>query len=219
MTNIALLQRLGLFVQNDFLSPQLCEHLLSGMRSAETAPVQVVTVGAMSAVEPRETQTATQATQTVAAPELDPHQRVTEQIQPSASSECLIRERLFAIQPALEQHFSLALNGYQDPLFYRYNPGGFFAAHRDCIDTPDAPDFLRSRRVSIIIFLNEMSKESTPGSYGGGALTFYGLMNDPRYGFPITGTPGMLIAFRSDITHEVQKVTDGERYTVVSWFI
>jgi predicted 2-oxoglutarate/Fe(II)-dependent dioxygenase YbiX len=215
MSNIALLQRLGLFVQKDFLSTQLCEQMLNGIRSAETAPVMVVSVNALSVGTATRTQT---AAQTAAASELDPHQRVTEQIKPSATLECLIRERLFAIQPTLEQHFSQPLKGYQDPLFYRYNPGGFFATHRDCIDTPDAPDFLRTRRISIIIFLNAMSKEPMSRHYSGGALTFYGLMNDPRYGFPMTGTPGMLIAFRSDISHEVQMVTAGERYTVVSWF-
>jgi predicted 2-oxoglutarate/Fe(II)-dependent dioxygenase YbiX len=200
MSNIALLQRLGLFIQTDFLSDQLCTHLLDGMRSAVAEPVEVVTLGATHPVEP------THSTLTLAHPAIDTQQRVTEQIQPSAASECLIRERLFTIQPAIEQHFSVVLNGYQDPLFYRYRPGGFFAPHQDCTDDPALPDFVRSRRISIIIFLN------------GGALTFYGLMNDPRYGFPITGTPGMLIAFRSDVSHEVTKVLEGERYTVVSWF-
>jgi predicted 2-oxoglutarate/Fe(II)-dependent dioxygenase YbiX len=214
MSNLALLQRLGVFVQTDFLSPQLCEHLLRGMRSAETLPVKVVTVGA---TQPVPTQPA--STQTIATPTLDTQQRVTEQIHPSAAAECLIRERLFAIQPELERHFGMALDHYQDPLFYRYNPGGFFAAHRDCIDTPDAPDFLRQRRVSLIIFLNARSPVATPTTYSGGELTFYGLMSDPRYGFPIAGMPGMLVAFRSDICHEVQQVTAGERYTIVSWFV
>lgn len=205
MSNVALLQQLGLLIQKDFLSPESCLSLLAEMRSTETAPVKVMS----------------KRDQTLVAPAVDEQQRITQQIIPSASVECLIKEHLSALQPTLEQHFNLTFSGYQCPLFYRYNPGGFFAAHQDCSDTPDAPAYLRDRRVSIIIFLNRPALESEEireGTYRGGALTFYGLMNDPRYGFPLTSESGMLVAFRSHISHEVQRVTAGERYSIVSWF-
>lgn len=205
MSNVALLQRLGLLIQKDFLDPEVCSSLLAGMRSADTKPVMVMS----------------KSDQTLAAPRIDALQRITQQMTPPTFADCLIRKQLSALQPALEQHFDLTFSGYQDPLFYRYNPGGFFAAHQDCTDTPDAPAYLRDRRVSIVIFLNspvQEPPERIEGTYCGGALNFYGLMNDPRYGFPLISEPGMLVAFRSHISHEVQRVTAGERYSIVSWF-
>lgn len=211
MSNVALLQRLGLFIQKDFLSSEICLSVLAGVRAADTEPVMVLS----------------KSDQILVAPRVDELQRITQQMIPPAFADCVIRKQLSALRPVLEQHFDLTFSGYQDPLFYRYNPGGFFAAHQDCTDTPDAPAYLRDRRVSIIIFLNSPIFLSSPaqeplermeGTYCGGALTFYGLMNDPRYGFPLTSEPGMLVAFRSHISHEVQRVTAGERYSIVSWF-
>jgi SM-20-related protein len=34
----------------------------------------------------------------------------------------------------------------------------------------------------------------------------------------LIGEPGLLVAFRSDVLHEVEAVTHGERYSIVSWF-
>ena len=82
-------------------------------------------------------------------------------------------------------------------------------------------EHLKRRRLSVVLFLNRQAKEATPGGFCGGSLVFYGLINDPRakqIGFPLVAEPGLLIAFPSDLVHEVTPVTDGERYTVVSWF-
>jgi SM-20-related protein len=68
-----------------------------------------------------------------------------------------------------------------------------------------------------VLFLNGEGGADQPSSYGGGQLTFYGLMGD-RLGLPLAGRPGLLVAFRSDLVHAVTPVTRGERYTVVSWF-
>ena len=59
------------------------------------------------------------------------------------------------------------------------------------------------------------------GTIAGGSLTFYGLMKAPgmeKAGMPLAPEAGLLVAFRSDIMHEVNPVTRGERYTLVSWF-
>lgn len=67
-----------------------------------------------------------------------------------------------------------------------------------------------------------MSAEPRPQTFGGGALALYGLLNDARgqnYGFPLEPEQGQLIAFRSDLWHEVKPVTHGERFTIVSWFV
>ncbi len=52
-------------------------------------------------------------------------------------------------------------------------------------------------------------------------MTFYGLMEGAEWekcAFSLEANSGLLIAFRSDVLHEVKPVTFGERLTVVSWF-
>jgi SM-20-related protein len=34
----------------------------------------------------------------------------------------------------------------------------------------------------------------------------------------VSGKPGILVAFRSETTHEVTPVTHGERLSIVSWY-
>jgi predicted 2-oxoglutarate/Fe(II)-dependent dioxygenase YbiX len=130
------------------------------------------------------------------------------------------------VKPSIEKNFDLELKECQNPLCYRYEEGSFFGAHRDSCDRPLAPEFLRQRRVSTIIFLNqrteEPSFETSIPTYCGGSLALYGLIDNPHWqnmGIPVPSQPGMLVAFRSEMLHEVKKVTAGERYTIVSWFV
>jgi SM-20-related protein len=58
--------------------------------------------------------------------------------------------------------------------------------------------------------------------YGGGALTFYDLFDDPTgrsLGFPLQAEEGLLIAFRAEVPHSIAPVTHGDRYTIASWYI
>lgn len=80
----------------------------------------------------------------------------------------------------------------------------------------------QSRRISAVIFLNATSAEPRDGMYGGGALTFYELFDDPvgrPLGFPLEADEGLLIAFRSDTPHSVAPVTHGDRYTIANWYV
>lgn len=139
----------------------------------------------------------------------------------SESTLSLIEGRLLAIKPELERHFDVATTGYRKPEFLVYREGDFFTAHADSVAAADMPDtVVTGRRVSVVVFLNGESATPSPGSFCGGSLTFYGLWDDPAFreaGFPLTGEPGLLIAFRPQIVHSVSRVTDGERYTIVSW--
>lgn len=196
--------RLGLFISKDFLEPQFCANYLTEANLATAAPALVL---------PKNNNTILTA-------QVCESQRKTEQLRISELTESFIRKRLLAIKPTLENYFDLRLSGCQKPLFYRYKKGSFFGAHQDSSDRPDAPNFLKERRVSVILFLNSKAIEPSPGSYCGGNLAFR-LIDDPRwetYGFPFESEAGMLVAFRSNVWHEVKPVTDGERYTIVSWF-
>lgn len=205
MPNHDFFTHLGLFVLKDFLDAEFCAKYLSEARSATVAPVQILQRSGTKSINLIR----------------DESQRRTERIKVFASTESFIEARLLAIKPMLESHFNLVLTGCQTPLFYVYKERGFFGLHRDSIPEPDAPKVAHERRVSAIIFLNSTTEKPRRDCYGGGSLTLYGLIDDPRwkpYGFPFIGEPGLLLAFPSDVFHEVKPVTYGERYTIVSWF-
>ena len=72
------------------------------------------------------------------------------------------------------------------------------------------------RRISVTIFLNQES--ATPGAetYSGGSLVFSDWRTDAR--LTVAGEAGKLVAFPSETTHEVEPVTHGERYSIVTWY-
>jgi len=89
----------------------------------------------------------------------------------------------------------VTLSGCERPQFLCYRTGDFFHPHRDARDEPDAPDFLKARRLSVVLFLNDEADEAHGETYSGGALTFGGLIPNPpgkTYGFPLRGENGLL---------------------------
>jgi SM-20-related protein len=127
--------------------------------------------------------------------------------------------RLDALQSPLAEHFGTALSGHEGPSLLMYPAGGFYEPHTDGARGEALP--LSHRRVSIVLFLNQMRDDPGPDEYSGGALTLYGLVDDPawrRFGFALDAPAGLLLAFRSDIVHEVTPVTAGNRFTLVDWF-
>lgn len=205
MALLDLFRRLGLFIQKDFLESEFCTKYLAEIPSITATPALVLP----------------KTEEKILVAQLSENHRKTEQLQVSEKIELLIQQRLLAVKPILENHFDINLTGFQKPCFYRYTEGSFFSSHQDRSDRPDAPEFIKQRRISVIIFLNHQSLEPIEGNYCGGNLLFYGLIDNPKfsvYGFPFQSTAGMLIAFTSDIWHEVKPVTYGARYTIVSWF-
>lgn len=139
----------------------------------------------------------------------------------SKSTVSLVRSRFRGLQPQIVQHFRLPVADCEAPQFLTYDLGCFFSAHNDSDSHPDADDHLKSRRISLVLFLNAESREPAEGCYGGGQLTFYGLLDGAYWEncpLPVKGENGLLVAFRSDLTHEVKPVTFGCRYTIVTWF-
>ncbi len=118
-------------------------------------------------------------------------------------------------------HFNLSLSNCQEPQLLKYKKGDFFKKHVDRSEDEDGAEFSRKRRISAVIFLN--SQEETPQNncYTGGSLVFYGLMKSGSSGdvaIPLNGKKGLLVCFKSNIVHEVTPVTNGTRYTLVSWY-
>jgi SM-20-related protein len=190
----------GFLHARNFLDAGTCERLRGEIRGATGTPATIFRSGAG---------------------EVDEQVRKVTGGDVSSATRAVVVERLAAIKPDLERHFGVTLAEHEEPSFLRYGPGDFYVAHRDLLDDPaDAPQ-LRPRRVSVVVFLNREGQASDPEAYGGGVLTFAGLLDDARLraiGIPLAAEPGLLVAFRSDVLHSVTPVTHGERYTIVTWF-
>lgn len=124
-------------------------------------------------------------------------------------------ERIRALHGKLEAFFATPLEPCSAVAALRYPPGAYYRTHRDVAAQPD-PDQLHRRAVSVVVFLN--SGAPVPrAAFSGGALRLHA-GEDARGSWrdvvPIAGT---LIAFRSDVLHEVLPVATGTRLTVVTW--
>ena len=151
---------------------------------------------------------------------LDEESRKVLSIRVSEGTWRSVRARLREIRPDLETHFRISLSRKcHGPDFLIYRPGGFYRPH--CDASEGSPDHIKARRVSVIVFLNGQSQEPDPDTFGGGGLTFYGLMDGPEWSkcaFTLNPALGLLVAFRSDILHEAQPVSFGKRYVIATWF-
>ena len=132
--------------------------------------------------------------------------RKTTSLHPSDDTISQMWNRLIQQKPLLEQHFGVTLTDCERPQFLRYEKGDFFVRHQDGNTHQLDFDHLRIRRISIVVFLND--------SFTGGALRFY----DGETTFDLRGEPGLLVAFRAELFHEVSPVTDGRRFTMITWF-
>jgi predicted 2-oxoglutarate/Fe(II)-dependent dioxygenase YbiX len=193
--------RLGLLAVKDFFDADCCARLRSEVRSAASTRATVRGQGTHYLV--------------------DPSVRSAGWAEVSAATLSFVGERLARLKPVAERHFGMPLTGYQQPQLLIYREKDHYRPHRDCSREADDSGFAKERRVSAVIFLSSEAEGPREGAYCGGALTFYGLIDDPRgsnRGFPLSGEAGLLIAFRSEVVHEVTPVTAGERYTIATWF-
>jgi len=200
MPSADFLSHFGLFVVKGFLDAGLCERLCAETRSAATLQADLVENG-----------------KTI----FDRQVRRTKVAEVSSATCSLVTESLLSVKPQLEKYFNLELTSCQRPQFLVYEQGDFFVPHSDSDRAPGELEYVRLRSVSAVIFLNAETDSPERGSYCGGALTLYGLIDDPRarkYGFPLLGETGSMVAFRSDLLHEVAPVTHGRRCTIVTWF-
>lgn len=141
-----------------------------------------------------------------------------------------INNKLLSALSEVEKTFSVELKNVQKPKFALYRPKDFYKAHIDTLPTGNIPKDIdremvsvrKERKVSAIIFLNDESEEPLEGAYGGGNLTFFGLMPDSafgKFGLPLIGECGMLVTFPPSVVHEVTPVAHGNRYSIATWYI
>lgn len=185
-----LLIQSGILIRHAVLTGQECAHAVAAMRTSPSDPAAIYAH---------------------AADTVDDRIRRSRSVEPPAALHASVDELFVGLRPELERHFDIPLRGHEIPHYLLYNAGDFFAAHRDR-PSSDASD-LATRRVSVVIFLND--------DFRGGELRFFGLLDGPPWdaiGFPCPAEAGLLVAFRSDVLHEVAPVTSGVRGTIATWF-
>jgi SM-20-related protein len=191
----------GLLAVPGFLSEALCAELCAAMRSADSLTATVARSGRDHVLDTRV-------------------RRTRGAILP-AELRSPVEAGLAALRPRLAEHFATALGDHEKPQFLAYSKGDFFRAHQDNSRDPALAEFIRRRRVSVVVFLSRQTRFPEPDSYCGGELTFFrlpGLAGDEAVRARLWGQPGLLVAFGSGQLHEVAPVTHGFRASMVTWY-
>jgi predicted 2-oxoglutarate/Fe(II)-dependent dioxygenase YbiX len=197
IASIPLLTRLGVFVEPDFLPADTCRQIAADMiRDARTGG------GKFEHGAPivgRDTK------------------RGTEVVREAQSA--AVAAQLDALTARVASRVAMNLSGHERPLFYRYEPGDFYRAHRDSYTAGDVAAAGHDRRLSIVIFLNDGSDDAPP-AYAGGDLVLYDVLGAglEEFGVAVPARTGMLVAFDPGLRHEVTLVTSGVRCVAVSRF-
>lgn len=116
-----------------------------------------------------------------------------------------VERSITSVCQRVARFFGIPLSRDEGPGFLRYHAGGFYRRHCDVLSDSDE-EF--PRRISVVMFLTSAGEQCE-----GGALRIY----QPE-AFDITPKAGTLVAFPSDVPHEVLPVTTGVRDVVVDWF-
>lgn len=202
MANAQLSSHLGIYIEEDFLDRSFSEMLAAEMRTGGYEEAEVYDEYGKRRVNPMHRQTR--------------KAKVPDHV-------CdLVKVKLLERIPIIEQRFGVKVTECQNPSFLIYRPGDFFEPHRDDSSKSTAPDEVKQRLVSVVVFLNDERASESGEGFSGGSLALYGLLKDPRceyIGIPIKARTGLMVAFRSDVFHQVTPVLKGERLSIVSWFV
>ena len=133
-------------------------------------------------------------------------------VEPGQQVISLIEARIERCRDLVGASLKRVLGEREGPGFIRYPHGGYYKPHIDCGDDPHWPDAAR-RAASMVIFLNS-SGVSRGGDFDGGFLRLL----TPDEAIQVIPEAGLLVAFPSDVLHEVTPVQGGTRDTIVDWF-
>lgn len=106
-----------------------------------------------------------------------------------------------AIKQVNNKQYRFGLVGLEPVQVMHYTEGSFFREHSDLGYQSDDS---AGRKISLIVQL------SPPDAYEGGRLVLFGEEEMPK-------SQGTVCIFPSWLPHRVEKLTGGERYTLVAW--
>lgn len=179
-----------LFRHPGFLSPDECLFVRRAMDSGTVEAAEILRQGAHRRPRVRN------------ASLVEPERQVISQVE----------RRLEFCRGLVGASLQLVLGEREGPGFIRYPNGGYYKPHTDRGVDPQWPDAAR-RAASMVIFLNS-SGQSRGGEFDGGILRLFP-SDEMTEVIPETG---LLVAFPSDVLHEVTLVQGGTRDTIVDWF-
>ena len=192
------LYQTNLFTISQFLNSEFCTQLQAEIHQSPFQPARVIG---------RNNQ-----------PGVDRTIRKTDEVQISLHYRKTIKDYLVKLKPQLEQHFKTSLSEIQGPRILRYHQGDFFHWHTD---TSNHRSTTKDRKVTSLVYLNESNEESESDGFVGGELEIYIHDLIPQeeyreYCLQLSAKTGQLIAFNSQIHHQVQPIVRGERYVIVA---
>jgi SM-20-related protein len=188
-----------LYLIRDFFDAHTCGEIIAELSAAEANAATVYGRGDAASVDERTRRAA--------------------RLLPAPATVEGVSRRLLDRREEIGSHFGLQLSSCEEPQFLRYRVGDFFVAHQDGNTGMMQSEREQRRKISIVIFLNQHSETLQPECYSGGDLVFWEWRSGHDRGqFHLAGEPGTLVAFPSETTHEVIPVTEGERYSIASWY-
>ena len=199
MTTFDPADHFGIFVRKGFFDERLCDEIVNEMNVDRGEPATVYGKAVSGAI--------------------DEMTRKSRRLAPRAETVHFVKEKLWECKIEIGEYFSRKLSEVEEPQFLRYRPGDFFVAHQDG-NTGLLKLDSEARLVSVVILLSHMT-EAPPkakNSYCGGTLLFHDWHTQVGDELALTREAGTLVAFRSETTHEVTPVTDGERCSIASWY-
>ena len=196
MNKELLFKGLGVYIEKGFYKKETCRELIQEAQiSASNAQAYVVSTDG-------EARLATDI-------------RNTHQMEISEASRQFIKKRFEEVMPLLADFFGEKLTRISKPEFLGYGKGQFFKPHRDW----NKESVTDQRKITAIILLNDQTNNEKETGYTGGLLNLYELFEQrPEMGMTVPSEAGLLIAFRSELLHEVTEITDGFRYSLVTWY-
>lgn len=133
------------------------------------------------------------------------HSELLTEVMLAAARECLVDDE--------SHHFRL-----DGPKVCSYLPGGYFRAHTDrSVDSRDLKR-VRRRSLSMVCLLNDHRPRSGLPGYDGGTLVLHVPRPDGSVeALNMPAAAGAVVAFRSELMHEVRPVRSGVRWSAVGW--
>jgi predicted 2-oxoglutarate/Fe(II)-dependent dioxygenase YbiX len=189
---IAQPSRPDVFIAENFIEAHVCSELKAAAKQSSAAPAQV----------------------TKSTGRVDLDMRRTSRLFLPAEKEVQITSYLQKLKPQLETYFDLELKGFENFQFLLYREGDFYKRHADKNDRVESPDYIKARQISVVIFLNHETLSDDPDGYEGGTLVIWSHGEALR----VQGETGKVIAFPSNLMHQVEAVKARERYSLVSWY-
>jgi predicted 2-oxoglutarate/Fe(II)-dependent dioxygenase YbiX len=195
---VAMLTRLGVYIDPEFLPLDLCSALCAEMARVDATPGIVIRDGESI---------------------VDLEQKRLKAIAMDPGRHADLGARFDALRSRVADFFHTPVTRHEGAHFYRYDAGDYYRTHRDRYGAA-ADTIGHERQISVVLFLNGPSGQGGP-EYSGGDLVVYDLLGSDRlvdYGLPIPAAAGLLVAFRPDLRHEVTTVARGVRCVAVTRF-